>query len=203
MKKVIFGFIATILCVLPFTVNAAEKVKVYIFSKDGCTYCEKQNDYLKGLEGYNKTFEVVDIQIYDSNWKQTSNYELANKVVQGFNKTGISEDTLNLQGTPTVIISDVYAKTAYNANLESIINEVVKNGDKDIVGCYKDGKTDCLDHLMTASSNVTCKTEGVGGIIAMIIIFSLATLGISVAVSMYNKRQILEAINAASKKSKK
>ena len=202
MKKIIFALIA-MFCILPFTVNAADKVKVYIFSKDGCSYCEKQISYLKGLEGYNKTFEIVDVQIYDSNWKQTSNYELAKKVISGLQAAGVSADELNLNGTPSVIISNIYAKTAYSANLEDVIKQAAEKGDKDLVGCYKAGKSDCTKDLeiATAKANDTTKTsattsnESIKGVIAIVIIFSLTTMGINVAVTLYSKKQILTAVS--------
>ena len=56
MKKII-TFIVAFLLMVGF-VNAEGKVKVYMFEAGGCPYCEKEEEYLKGLEGYNKTFEL-------------------------------------------------------------------------------------------------------------------------------------------------
>ena len=45
-------------------VSAKEKVKVYIFEAGGCPYCKLQEDYLKGLDSYNKKFEIVNKELY-------------------------------------------------------------------------------------------------------------------------------------------
>ena len=49
----------TLVLFLPTLVNAKDKVKVYLFEAGGCPYCVKEEEYLKGLDGYDKTFTIV------------------------------------------------------------------------------------------------------------------------------------------------
>ena len=48
------------------------------------------------------------------------------------------------EATPLVIISDLYAASAYSEDLEQYINKAYEEGDKDVVGCYETGKLNCL-----------------------------------------------------------
>ena len=58
--------VVTLIMVIFSVINvyAKEKVKVYIFEAGGCPYCEMQEDYLKGLESYNKKFEIIKKELY-------------------------------------------------------------------------------------------------------------------------------------------
>ena len=48
MKRII-GVIFILLCLIPFKIFAASKVKVYVFEAGGCPFCEDQKEYLKKL----------------------------------------------------------------------------------------------------------------------------------------------------------
>ena len=68
MKKITFIllFIISLVMFLPLdNVMADKKIKVYMFEAGGCPYCEAQEEYLKGLAGYGKTFELVKKELYD------------------------------------------------------------------------------------------------------------------------------------------
>lgn len=148
MKKVL-TIIFTLLLMLPFAIFAEgetekAKVKVYVFEAGGCPYCEAQHEYLQGLEGYNKTFEVISKELYVDHveWAQGKDYSLGVKVVNTFNKAGYKDASYS--GTPLVIISDIYALATYSTNLESVINQAYEEGDKDAVGCIESGKENCV-----------------------------------------------------------
>ena len=119
--------------------NKDAKVKVYIFEAGGCPYCEAQIEYLKGLEGYDKTFEVVEKELYVDHidWVQGKDYALGVKVANAFNDAGFEQ--ASYQGTPFVVISDIYASASYNPGLEETINIAVEEGDNDVVGCFEKG----------------------------------------------------------------
>lgn len=155
MKKKLLSVLFTLLLLIPLGINAEEKekVKVYIFEAGGCPYCEAEVEYLKGLEGYNKTFtiEIKELYIDHVDWKPGKDYDLGVKVANGFLNAGFTD--ASYQGTPFVVISDLYAASAYSTSLESVINEAYENGDKDIVKCYEDGKDNCLDHLKKDTSS--------------------------------------------------
>ena len=147
MKKRILVIIIAILAFIPFVSAKDKKVKVYMFEAGGCPYCEAQEEYLKGLDGYDKKFELIKKELYVDHvdWKEGKDYELGVKVATSFQKAGF--ENASYEGTPFVVISDLYATAGYSESLEDIINEAYEKGDKDIVGCYADGKNDCLNHI--------------------------------------------------------
>lgn len=155
MKKKLLSVLFTLLLLIPLGINAEEKekVKVYIFEAGGCPYCEAEVEYLKGLEGYNKTFtiEIKELYVDHVDWKPGKDYDLGVKVANGFLNAGFTD--ASYQGTPFVVISDLYAASAYSESLESVINEAYEKGDKDIVGCYADGKDDCLSHITPSDTD--------------------------------------------------
>ena len=116
-----------------------EKVKVYMFEAGGCPYCEKQFDYLTKLNGYGTKFEVIRKELYVDhiNWVIGKDYDLGEATATEFFKKGFTEASAN--GTPFVVISDLYAATGYSEELESVIDVAYKEGDRDIVGCLAEG----------------------------------------------------------------
>lgn len=171
MKKKLFALLLALMIIMPVSAFAKEKVKVYMFEAGGCPYCEKEMEYLKGLDGYNKTFtiEVKELYVDHVDWAEGKDYSLGKTVAEAFKNAGFEDATY--QGTPFVVISDLYAASAYNTSLESIINKAYEEGDKDIVKCYADGKTDCLDHLTetdTTSSSSNTWVIVVTGLIILI-----------------------------------
>lgn len=168
MKKVLFTIIA-VLCLLPIAVNAKSKVKVYIFEAGGCPACEAQIEYLEALDSYNEKFEVIEKELYVDHvdWEPGADYALGKTVAEAFLAADAKKfKNATYQATPFVVVSDVYAAAGYNSSLETVINEVYENGDKDIVKCFEKGKTNCLDHLKE-------KEESSGGSSAGVIITNI------------------------------
>lgn len=192
MKKKILALLALILFI-PTLVNAKEKVKVYMFEAGGCPYCEKEEEYLKGLDGYDKTFTIVKKELYVDHvdWAEGKDYELGKKVADAFNSVGFEDATY--EATPFVVISDLYAASAYSTSLESIINEAYENGDKDIVQCYADGKDNCLDHL---KKDTTSSSKNYTPIIVITGLVILITYLVKSSIDTKNIIKELDNINA-------
>lgn len=136
MKKKIFAIVFALLLMIPvFSLNAKEKekVKVYVFESGGCPYCESELDYLKGLDSYNKKFVIERRELYIDHvdWAPGRDYELGKAVAEKFQEDGFEDAAYN--GTPFVVISNVYAAATYSTDLESYINKAYKEGDKDVV----------------------------------------------------------------------
>ena len=74
----------TLVLFLPTLVNAKGKVKVYLFEAGGCPYCVKEEEYLKGLDGYDKTFTIVKKELYVDHvdWAEGKDYTLGKKVAK-------------------------------------------------------------------------------------------------------------------------
>ena len=130
-------------------VEAEGKVKVYIFSAEGCPYCEQEIEYLEGLSGYGTKFEIIEKELYIDhvNWEKGSDFELGKTVAEAFNNAGFDDATY--KGTPFVVISDLYASATYSTDLESIINESYQEGDKDAVKCIENGNSSCIRSKIT------------------------------------------------------
>ena len=170
MKRLLIVICAFLLMIS--TVNAEGKVKVYMFEAGECPYCEAEMEYLQSLEGYNKTFEVIRKELYVDHveWKEGKDYELGKKVAETFEFAGY-EDASYLS-TPFIVISDVYAVAGYNTELESVINAVAEEGDKDAVSCIAADKDDCirLDVNITASAkNALSVTNSKSGVVLAIL----------------------------------
>ena len=193
MKKLkISIFIIFLFMTISFVdVSAKEKVKVYIFEAGGCPYCKLQEDYLKGLDSYNKKFEIVNKELYIDHidWQKGKDYELGVKVANEFKKNGFSD--ASYQGTPFVVIGDLYAASSYSTTLEDVINEAYENDSKDIVNCYEKGNTNCLEHLK--EKNIEKNSDNVG-VILVIILCTIAIIFTYVIKSNKDKKDIFEII---------
>lgn len=138
MKKKILVLLLAFLLIIPLGVSAKEKakakVKVYVFEAGGCPYCEAQLEYLKGLDSYNKKFTIVRKELYVDHvaWEIGRDFQLGKAVAEKFQKDGFED--ASYEGTPFVVISNLYASASYSTNLESYINKAYKDGDKDVVG---------------------------------------------------------------------
>ena len=196
MKKFLSLIITMVLC-LPLLVNAAdkEKVKVYIFEAGGCPACAAQIEYLKGLEGYNKTFEIVEKELYVDHvdWAIGADYELGVKVANAFVEAGYDEDDINVGGTPMVIVSDFYGLTSYNGQLEAVINQAYEEGDRDAVGCIEKGGTDCVRSIIEKPKDYSML------IIVSALVSTIVILGTYLVKSTIDKDKIIEAINSKKK----
>ena len=135
MKKILVVLFALLLMIPVVSLNAKEKakVKVYIFEAGGCPYCEAEVEYLQKLDSYNKKFTIERRELYVDhvNWAPGRDYELGKAVAEKFQNDGFED--ASYQGTPFVVISDLYAAATYSTSLESYINDAYKKGDKDVV----------------------------------------------------------------------
>lgn len=195
MKKLLLTFLAIILCMPILSAAKKEPVKVYIFEAGGCPYCEAEIEYLKGLSSYEKKFVIVQKEAYVDHidWAQGKDFELAKNVADSFKDAGFKDATY--QATPFVVISDLYAAAAYNTDLESTINQAYEKGDKDIVSCIENGKTNCLKHLTKTDSSIDLNSS------AIIMILCTLALGILYFFkSTKDTKEIVEAINKLNKK---
>ena len=199
MKKIL----CTLVCLLtffPMLVNAQEKVKVYVFEAGGCGYCEAQIEYLKGLDSYNEKFEIVEKELYVDNvkWEEGKDFDLGVKVVEAFNNAGYQDATYD--GTPLVIISDIYAATTYTEDLEDyILYAYNENNSYDAVACIEDGNDECVFHKATASEevndNITSSSEENSNTIVWIVVACTIVLtGSYLIKSTIDTNRIIEAL---------
>lgn len=170
MKKVLLLIVALLTSFMVVNkVNAEELVKVYVFEAGGCPFCEKEIEYLKGLDSYNKKFEIVQKELYVDHveWKPGKDYDLGVRTAQYFQKKGFKD--AKYTSTPFVVISDLYAAATYSTELVSYIDKAYKEGDKDIVGQIERGE------LVEEKENYTgviiaIAVVLVGGIAALVVV---------------------------------
>ena len=188
MKKII-TFIIAFVVMIGF-VNAEGKVKVYMFEAGGCPYCEAQEEYLKGLAGYGKTFELVKKELYVDHvdWKQGKDYALGKAVAEAFNEAGFED--ASYEGTPFVVISDLYAAASYNTELEDIITLAYEEGDRDVVSCIKSGgtTTECI-RADIISNNTSSKESKIANSKAGVVIAVIGIIAfVGVVIYVLTKR---------------
>lgn len=216
MKKVLFGLLLVLLFPLMVFAKENKLVKVYIFEAGGCPYCEAEIDYLKGLSSYKKKFTIVQKELYVDhvNWAQGKDYELGVKVANTFKAAGFTG--ADYYGTPFVVISDLYAATSYSTDLEEVINNAYKQGDKDIVSCIASGKEECIKGVTaedvqkvaeeaanpqgsdsatdTVGTTSTYSGASTADIVATIIICTVVLLAVYLIKSNKDKNEILDKI---------
>lgn len=118
---------------LPAIVEGKEPVKVYIFTKENCPFCEKAKTYINGLEEtYGKYYDVVIYEVYDANWKVVNKQyeELMHKIGEQHNR--------QVSGVPYIVIGETYdanewADTTGDELKAAILKEYVNEEYKDIV----------------------------------------------------------------------
>lgn len=166
MKKIL-GLLIVIMSMFTLTikVKAEDLVKVYVFEAGGCPWCEREKQYLEGLESYNKKFEIVTKELYvdHETWAQGADYDLGVKVANYFQQRGFTD--AKYTGTPFVVISDLYAAATYSTDLESYIDKAYEEGDKDIVGMLANEKEKSNIGVLIAILVVL-----VGGVSALVVV---------------------------------
>ena len=99
--------------------GAVEKIKVYVFTKEDEEISGEAITYLESLqEKYQDYFEIEEIQVWDSNWKEDSNKrELADSVAKHFKEEII--------GAPYIVIGSNYTFDEYYEELNQEIEDAI------------------------------------------------------------------------------
>ena len=163
MKKILLSLL-TILTLVIMTpeVKANEKVKVYMFTKDGCSACASATDYFNSLSSseYGDMFELVDLKIFDGNWNYNNenSENIMIKTLEHFDESTAPEDI----ATPLIVIGDYHTiglsqdtsaveeaiKSNYeNENSEDVVKNIAKDNNIDlneVMGIVEPGKYDTL-----------------------------------------------------------
>ncbi len=136
MKKIYFTLIIVLLLMMFIpVVEAANKAKVYMFTRDGCSACISAKSYLDGLLKDDKDlFELIEIVAFDSNGqvKNKDAYNLMLAVLEHYN-----EDTETLY-TPTIVIGD-YHNIGFPKDPSNLYNAITElNESEDDIDTVKD-----------------------------------------------------------------
>ena len=118
MKKIVFIFTFLFL-LLPFSVNANEKVNVYLFYGDGCPHCSALEKYLDEEYSNDKDVKVYKYEV----WNDADNQELWKKV----------EDVTGeeAKGVPYFVIGkEVFQGYSANDVWEKKVDDAIKKAKK-------------------------------------------------------------------------
>ena len=188
MKKIL-SFILVFMLVLGVTAcgsskKSSDKVKVYVFFAGGCPYCESEIEYLKSLEDYDKKFEVIEKELYIDHieWESGKDYDLGVKVATAFYEKGF--EGASYQGTPFVVISNIYAEASYNPNIEDIIKKAYDEGDEDVVGKIEKGESYDIPEYLTETDK---KIKDLRKTVEVNCIIIYVLLGIIIIYLIYSK----------------
>lgn len=124
MKKIKYLLIIFALAlILPFSVNAKEKVKVYLFRGEGCPHCQEAEEFFDSIKSeYGKYYELIDYET----WYDTDNADLMKKVADKLGE--------EVSGVPYIIIGkktwNGYASTYDDAIKSAIKSEYNKSASK-------------------------------------------------------------------------
>lgn len=91
------------------TATDEAKVTVYIFTKDGCPYCEAAKEYLNSLKKdkkIGKYFQIKEYLVWNADWSQNEDAaRLMNAVGESLGVT--------VNGAPYIVIGDSFNKNGY------------------------------------------------------------------------------------------
>ena len=101
-------------------VDNSEKVTVYLFTKDGCPYCESAKSYLEDLKlTSDLDFNIMIYEVYDSAWHTESDKleELMLKVGKYHNK--------DINGVPYIVVGDSFDANEFGSSTGNSIKEAI------------------------------------------------------------------------------
>ncbi len=131
MKKIYFSLVALISLIIfiPYS-YAKNDVKVYMFTKNGCSACEAAFDYFEGkLEEDPDAFELVNVEV----WCGTdyTNPNNASWILGSENALSLMQDMLEMHdedterlATPTIVVGD-YLQVGAD-NLDDLYDRIIK-----------------------------------------------------------------------------
>lgn len=207
MKKVLLAILISILCFIPFSVNAEEKeyktlnldealkeeeiehdfsnyketddqAIIYLFRGKGCAYCKKFLTYLNSIvDDYGKYFKVVSYEV----WNDTDNAALMEKVGNLLGK--------RVEGVPFIVIGDKVF-TGYTESYNNEIKEAIKK--------QYDSKNeyDVMKKLAESSDNEEAVSNKSSDTTALIIIVNLFFTAVAtVIIVLFNNKNKLEILD--------
>lgn len=145
------------------TVQAKEKVNIYLFYGEGCPHCEALMEYLDGLDDETKAkFKLVKNEV----WSNEENSNLMERVAE---KIGDDE----VSGVPYFVIG----KKSFSGYSESLNEDILAAIDKASKSNY-----DVMDNLNTKASNSSNNT---------LVYISIAIIVIGIAgLLVYTKKSV-------------
>ena len=118
MKRFKLLLVALVLMIIPFfSVDAAQKVNVYLFRGEGCPHCAEAEKFFEALSKdaeYSNYYELVDYEV----WYDEDNADLMNDVAEELNTEA--------NGVPFMVIGDKYF-SGYTSSMDTQLKDQIKN----------------------------------------------------------------------------
>lgn len=181
MKKLLISLVCTLAVFSFMTIPKAqeknEPVKVYIFSREGCSHCIDALDFFSKLSAdkeYGKMFETITLEVLDAKGGIIDNdyYNLLMKTTRNF---GVS-----FNGTPFIVIGEKYYDgfgQSYSDDIKAQIKE-----------CYNKGCTDAVENVDDLLAIKAARNKKVGIIISVISILVIIGLVVGFIFSRLPKK---------------
>ena len=97
-----------------------DKINVYVFTKDGCPYCEKAKTFLNSItDEYGKYFNLVVYEVYDAEWN-------ANENLKNVMDTVAKEFGDKVNGVPYIVIGNEASWPGYQSAFDNDIKKAIK-----------------------------------------------------------------------------
>jgi len=148
-----------------------EKINIYIFRGDGCSYCHSLLTYLESIvDEYGQYFNVISFEV----WNNSDNSKLMDEVAKYFEDTKI--------GVPYTIIGD----KSFIGYASSMNNEIIDA----IMKLYESkDRFDVFEHIGEDSVKTSSDTSN-GTMITIIVVGLIGTVAILMQ-NHFNKKEIL------------
>ena len=117
MKRFKLLLVALVLMIVPFfSVDAAQKVNVYLFRGEGCPHCAEAEKFFEALSKdaeYSNYYELVDYEV----WYDEDNADLMDEVAEELNTKA--------DGVPFMVIGEKYF-SGYTSSMDTQLKEQIK-----------------------------------------------------------------------------
>lgn len=177
--KLLLLLVLTLL-IIPFAVNAeekdsskkeVEKVNIYFFRGDGCSYCAAAEEWFDEIsDEYGDMFEIVDYET----WNNEENFNLMNEVAEARGETA--------DGVPYIIIGNKSWNGFSDDYKDAIISQIESEYKEDA-----DSRYDIMDLLNVINKKEVKKDSGSGSDILFIVI-TVIVVGVA-GFGLYKVRQ--------------
>jgi len=119
MKKILTILLVLTIILIPSSVNAKEKVTVYLFRGSTCEHCEAALQYMnKHRDEINSDVEIVTYEVWDNKNNSKLQDAVANK---------LEVDKSKNYGVPFIVIGEKYIKGYADGSTFKEIMEIANN----------------------------------------------------------------------------
>ncbi len=128
MKKIILSLITVLVLIMmiPYSYAKQNNVKVYMFTKNGCTYCEQAFDFFeKKLKENPDDFELINIEVWcgtDYTTQPNPSWITGNEQALSLMEKVVEHFGQSIEGTPTIVVGDHFQSSA--ADLDGLYDKI-------------------------------------------------------------------------------